>query len=155
MTDTHGIHHWMVIWSSYRKLAWIGFEPTTTEFCSDAVTDWAIKPWVQLTLRANFIQLLQFHRLFSVRFHFGYCLRQSPCLFQLKFSWGNHVSVAEVRRGKLKFSWGNHVSEYIFNCYLAVPRPTLGHSQVDSLLTQCLSLHLYIFHPKVTGSLIA
>ena len=29
-------------------------------------------------LRVNFVQALQFHRLFSVKFHFGYCLRQSP-----------------------------------------------------------------------------
>ena len=28
--------------SSYTKLAWVGFEPTTTEFRSDALTDWAI-----------------------------------------------------------------------------------------------------------------
>ena len=39
----------------------MGFEPTTTEFRSDALTDWAITPWVQLPLRANFVQLLEFH----------------------------------------------------------------------------------------------
>ena len=55
------IHHWRIFRSSCRKLAWVGFEPTTTEFCSDALTDWAIRPWVQLALRANFVQLLQFH----------------------------------------------------------------------------------------------
>ena len=93
--DTYGIPHWRILWSSYRKLAWVGFEPTTTEFRSDALTDWAIRPWVQLALRANFVQLLQFHCLFSVTFHFGYCLRQSPRLFKLKVSWGNHMSVAE------------------------------------------------------------
>ena len=37
--------------SSYRKVAWVGFEPTTTEFYSGALTDWAIRPWVQLTYR--------------------------------------------------------------------------------------------------------
>ena len=47
--------------SSYRKLDWVGFEPTSTEFHSDALTDWAIKPWVQLAFRSNFVQLLQFH----------------------------------------------------------------------------------------------
>ena len=72
--DTYGIHHRRILWSSYRKLAWVRFEPTTTEFRSDALTDWAIRPWVQLPLRANFVQLLQFHRLFSVTFHFGYCI---------------------------------------------------------------------------------
>ena len=59
--DTYGTHHWRIFRSSYEKLAWVGFEPTTTEFCSDALTDWATRPWVQLALRANFVQLLQFH----------------------------------------------------------------------------------------------
>ena len=34
-SDTYGIHQWRIIWSSYRKLAWGGFEPTTTEFRSN------------------------------------------------------------------------------------------------------------------------
>ena len=58
--DTYGIHHWWILWSSYRKLAWVEFELTTTKFRSDALTDWAIRPWVQLTLRGHFVQLLQF-----------------------------------------------------------------------------------------------
>ena len=57
----YGIHHWMIFRSSYRKLAWVGFESTTTEFRSDALTDWAIRSWVQLALIANFVQRLQFH----------------------------------------------------------------------------------------------
>ena len=40
-----------------RKLAWAGLESTTTEFRSDVLTDWAIKPCVQLVLKANFAQL--------------------------------------------------------------------------------------------------
>ena len=40
---------------SYRKLAWVEFKPTTTEFRSYAVTDWAIRLWIQLALRANFV----------------------------------------------------------------------------------------------------
>ena len=63
----YGIHHGRILWSSYRKLARVGFEPTTTEFLSDALTDWAIRPWIQLPVRANFVQLLQFH-LFHVSF---------------------------------------------------------------------------------------
>ena len=39
----------------------MGFEPSTTEFRSDALTNWAIRPWVQLALRANLVQQLQFH----------------------------------------------------------------------------------------------
>ena len=59
--DRYGIHHWRIFRSSYQKLAWVGFEPTTTRFHSDAVTDWTIKLWVQLVLSANFVQLLQVH----------------------------------------------------------------------------------------------
>ena len=81
----YGIHHWQIVWSSYRKLAWVEFEPMTTEFRSDALTDWAFRPWVQLALRANFVQLSQFHRLFSVIFHFSSCLHQSPRLFNRNF----------------------------------------------------------------------
>ena len=55
------IYHWQIFRSSYRKLAWVGVEPTTTEFHSEATTDWAIRPWVRLALRANFVQLPQFH----------------------------------------------------------------------------------------------
>ena len=29
-SDTCGIHHRRIIWSSYRKLAWVVFEPSTT-----------------------------------------------------------------------------------------------------------------------------
>ena len=82
----YNIQHWRIIWSSSsgsRKLAWVGFEPMTTEFRSHLLTDWAITPWVQLALRTNFVQLLQFHRLFTVRIHFGYCLRQSPRFFMI------------------------------------------------------------------------
>ena len=37
--DAYGIHHWQILWSNYRKLAWVGFEPTTAKFRSDALTD--------------------------------------------------------------------------------------------------------------------
>ena len=67
--DTYFIHHWTIFRSSYRKLAWVGFEPTTTEFRSEALTDWAIRSWVQLVLRANFIQLLHFN-LFALFVYF-------------------------------------------------------------------------------------
>ena len=51
------IHHCQTLWSSYRKLAWVGYELTTTEFRSDALTNWAIRPWAQLALRANFVYI--------------------------------------------------------------------------------------------------
>ena len=59
--DTYGIHHWRIFRSSYRNLAWVGYESTTTEFRSDTLTKCPIRPWVQLALRAKFVQLLQFH----------------------------------------------------------------------------------------------
>ena len=93
--DTYGIHHWRNLWSSYRKLACVGLEPATTEFRSDAWTDWAIRSWVRLSLRARFVQLPQFYHFLSVRFCFGCWVRQLPPLFWLKFSWGNDMSVAE------------------------------------------------------------
>ena len=37
--DTYGIQHWDIFKSSYRKLAGVEFESTTTQFCSDALTD--------------------------------------------------------------------------------------------------------------------
>ena len=83
--------HWRILWSSHRKLACVGFEPMTTGFRSDALTDCTVRPWVQFALRANFEQPLQFHCLFSVTFHFGYCLRQSPHFFSSNFCWGNHI----------------------------------------------------------------
>ena len=60
--DTYSIHDWRIFRSSCRKLSWVRFEPTTPKFRTDAPTDWAIRPWVYLALRANFVQLLQFHR---------------------------------------------------------------------------------------------
>ena len=66
--DTYGIHHWIIFRCSYKKLPWVGFKPTTTELCSDALADWAITPWVKLPLRANFLKLLQFY-------HFAQCSR--------------------------------------------------------------------------------
>ena len=53
-------------WSSYRKFAWVRFEPASTGFRSDALSDWAIRPWLQLELRVIFVQLL--YRFFSVTF---------------------------------------------------------------------------------------
>ena len=92
----YGSDHWVILRSSYRKLAWVGFEPTTTEFCWDALTDWAVRPWVQLTLKATFSQLLQFHCLLKVGFHFGYCLCPiTTVFFKFYFNRGIQMSVAE------------------------------------------------------------
>ena len=92
---TYGIHHWWILRSRYRKLDQMGFEPTITEFRSDALTDRAIWPCVQLALTANLEQLLKLHRLFNVIFDFGHCLLQSPRSFSSRFFWGSHMSIAE------------------------------------------------------------
>ena len=60
-TDTYSIHHWRILKKSYRKLAWAEFEPTNTEFGLESLTHCAIRPWAQLAVRANFVQLLQFN----------------------------------------------------------------------------------------------
>ena len=57
-------------WGCSRKLAWVGFKPTTTEFRSDTLTNWAIKLWVELPFKNKFEQLLQFHLLFRVQISF-------------------------------------------------------------------------------------
>ena len=84
----YGIHHRRIVWSSYRKLAWVGFESMTTEFGSDALTDWAIKSCVQLCTAppiSSFLQcLISFWLLPSLVTTFIYW---SPR--------GNHMSVAE------------------------------------------------------------
>ena len=59
----YGFHHCGILRSSYRKLAWVGFEPTTTELRINALTNIAIRSWVQLAPSANFVQLPQFHLL--------------------------------------------------------------------------------------------
>ena len=80
-TDSYDIKQGKILWSSFGKLAQVGCEPKTTKFSSEALTHWTIRPWVQVALKANFVQLLKSHRLFSVTFLFDYCLRQSPRLF--------------------------------------------------------------------------
>ena len=112
MNGTYGIHPWRVLWSSYRNLAWVGFEPTTTEFRSEALTDWAIRPWVRLALRVNSVQLPQFHRLFSVKFHFGYRLHQLPIPFRRSVYTLNSVQML----------WPTELSGHKFNSH---SEPTL------------------------------
>ena len=46
-TGTYGTHHWKIVRSSYRGLAWIRFQPKNTKLHTNGLTSWAIKPWVQ------------------------------------------------------------------------------------------------------------
>ena len=50
---------------SCRKTAWVSYEPATTEFCSYTLTGWGIRPWIQLSLRANFLWLLEINIFFQ------------------------------------------------------------------------------------------
>ena len=59
--DAYAIHLWRVFRNGYRKFSWVEFSHTTTELHSDALTDWAIRLWVILAPKGNFVQLLQFH----------------------------------------------------------------------------------------------
>ena len=130
--------------NEYWKL-WVGFEPTTTQFHSDALTDWAITPWIQLALRANLVKVLQLHRLFSVRFHFGFCLRQSPRLFYLKFSWCNHILIQMVFTTKILWSSYRKLAWVGFE-------PTITESRSDFLgKTWC---YFKVFAPKFSENKI-
>ena len=63
--DTYDIPHWKILRSSFKNLAWVTFELMTTEVRSDTLTKWTIRSWVQVDLRVNFVQLLQFHLFFQ------------------------------------------------------------------------------------------
>ena len=74
----------------------MGFEPMTTEFGLDALTDRAIRPWVQLALQANLMQLLQFqlfvqysHLVLAIVFVSRHiCFKKSPApLITLVAEW--------------------------------------------------------------------
>ena len=66
-------------------MAWVGFETKTTEFGSDALTNWAIRPSIQLSLRASFVQPLQFH---------------------LFVQYSRFISVFGLVSGHICFKWG-------------------------------------------------
>ena len=90
----YGINHWSIFWISYKKLAQAWFERTVTEFCADALTDRALKPWVQLILTGSFVQLLLFY-LFNQSSHFTSTIAfisPRPHLLWVKCHTGNHVN---------------------------------------------------------------
>ena len=92
---TYGIHHWQILWSSYRKLAWVEVVPTITELCWDALSDWATSSWVQFSLRAYFVDNSNYIVCSVSHFDSTVCFRQSPCLLSSKLSVGNHICAAE------------------------------------------------------------
>ena len=101
------IQHWRTLRSSFRKLAWLGSEPKTTEFRSYALSDWAISSSVQLALRANFALYIWY----KVYHSFDSQLPNNPKLFWLlllhffitaiTFSARSYIkqSIMSVRKG--------------------------------------------------------
>ena len=80
-TDTYGISQWIIFRSSYRKLIWVWFEATTTEFHSDAPTNWAVRPVGSAGSQSQLFTATPVSTLCSVfTFCFPLCLRHSPYL---------------------------------------------------------------------------
>ena len=75
---------------------YIWLKPTTTEFRSDALTNWAIRSWVQFTLRANFVQLLQFHRLFWSDYKYTLKYKYNIIWFNPPFSKNVTTNAAKI-----------------------------------------------------------
>ena len=89
----YGIHHWRIFRSSYRKLAWVGFEPMTT---LNSVRRSKRQSYHTMSLTRSQSQLCAVTPISSLCsefiFHFGLCLRQLPHLPQVNSRTGNHVS---------------------------------------------------------------
>ena len=85
--DTYGIQRGKIYWSNNRKLAWMGLEPTTTEFRSDPITGWAIWPSLQLTLCAATPVSVE-NLIWAIAFF------SRHVYFNQNFG-GNHMNVAE------------------------------------------------------------
>ena len=97
-TDKYCIHKWMIFKSTYRKLALVEFELTTTEFGSDALNDWAITRWVQPALRANCSQPA-LRANFSIQISFQVMHSPGTTFIQSTFCRGNYMcSVKSTHR---------------------------------------------------------
>ena len=114
-----------------RKLTWVGLEPTTTEFHSDPLTDWSIKPQVHFALRDNFVQQFQFHLLKPWFLNLLNLL--NSCLFwtlgallkcsQLKSYFGG-FSFELAQLVPLLYSQGRstHYSDWFYDFSVTIPR---------------------------------
>ena len=90
--DTYGIHQSRISRSSYWKLVWVGFEPKNTEFFSDTLTEWAIRPLGSTRSQKKICKAPQVLSLYSLfTFQFSLCLRQLPHLLETKSHTDNHV----------------------------------------------------------------
>ena len=81
MNDTYGIHpegFFEVAIESWSEWDWISSPLNSVQTLQPTeLSGHKINP----TIRANFVQLLQFHCLFRGKFQFSCCLHQSPRLF--------------------------------------------------------------------------
>ena len=112
-------------------------EPMTTDFRSDALTDWALRPWVQFEFRAKFIQLHQFHRLFSVQFHYGSCLRQSPgfILIEILLRWSHEYSGMYTL----------HIYIYIYVYIYVIYYMWCVYIYIHIHIYACIHMYMYIY----------
>ena len=125
----HGIHCRSIFRN--KRLPWMGLEPTTTEFYSDWLTDWSIKPWIDFALRANFVQLFQLHLLKPWVFNLLNLL--NSCLSwilgsllkcsQLKSYFGG-FSFELAQLVPLLYSQGRstHYSDWFYDFSVTIPR---------------------------------
>ena len=134
----------------------MGFEPMTNEFPSDALTDWAIRWWVQLALRTNFVQPLQFY-FFVQCSHFISAISIVSCHICFKWNLAQVITlVAEwidtygIHHWKISEvtieSWPewdlnpwpmNSVHIYIY-IYIYIYKDTLGNKVRPGLLISAL-----------------
>ena len=132
----------------------MGLEPTTSEFRSDALIDWAIRPGAQLELRVIFVQLLQFH-LFVVCSPF--ILTSAFVSHHIFFKW----NVAQV----IAFELDNKLIHTVFTAegflevaieswpgWDLIPRPPnpfkrYNRLSYQSMRSTCTQSHFYIATP--------
>ena len=141
------IHMYIYIWyspvtdfRSSRKLAWVWFEPTTTEFRfrSDTLTDWAIRPWVQLTFRPNFVQLLQFH-LFVQCLHFTLAIAFVGRRICFKRNFAQLITLV----AEWIDTYGSHHWKILEVAIESWPEWDLNPRPLNSIQTLSLSLYIY------------
>ena len=103
LCELYGIYHWRVLWSSYRKMARVGFEPATTEFHSDTLTNWAIRSWIWFALRANSLLWGATSR------PYNFCIDALPTkLASLTQVWYSTVDVdtrSDIESKQTNFGW--------------------------------------------------
>ena len=79
--DTYNVHHKRIFRNSYRKLVWVEFETTITEFRSDTLTEWALRLLTSTHSQSELSRdtpVSSFCSVFTL--YLIFCLRQQPHL---------------------------------------------------------------------------